>query len=270
MAPQTAPIRRARGRAGGALGQDGHPGRRPAGLHRQPRQPAVHAGGIADSRGRRACVAEIDRRSVRRLSDGPVRVDGPRRHRRQPGRCDCDLRRSRRATRCRLPAVTAPGAARRGGHLGRKTGAGSIATTTGRKASRSDVGAAGATGSPSSRRRHRRAHQAGDRERGVSRARRGSRIRGRHRPRDDARCQHPTGPFDDGRAAVGGATSATGSPAMSTRPALRRGAGLSVGPVRIAADDRDLSRPLRDAWIVAAVRTPVGRYGGALAARPPG
>jgi len=28
---------------------------------------------------------------------------------------------------------------------------------------------------------------------------------------------------------------------------------------------RDLHRPLRDAWVVAAVRTPIGRYGGALA-----
>ena len=33
---------------------------------------------------------------------------------------------------------------------------------------------------------------------------------------------------------------------------------------------RDLDRPLRDAWIVSAVRTPIGRYGGALASRPPG
>jgi len=32
---------------------------------------------------------------------------------------------------------------------------------------------------------------------------------------------------------------------------------------------RDLSRPLREAWIVSAVRTPVGRYGGALAAVRP-
>ena len=32
---------------------------------------------------------------------------------------------------------------------------------------------------------------------------------------------------------------------------------------------RDLSRPLREAWIVEAVRTPVGRYGGALAAVRP-
>ena len=28
---------------------------------------------------------------------------------------------------------------------------------------------------------------------------------------------------------------------------------------------RDLDRPIREAWIVSAVRTPVGRYGGALA-----
>ena len=32
---------------------------------------------------------------------------------------------------------------------------------------------------------------------------------------------------------------------------------------------RDFSRPLREAWIVSAVRTPVGRYGGALAAVRP-
>ncbi len=32
---------------------------------------------------------------------------------------------------------------------------------------------------------------------------------------------------------------------------------------------RDLHRPLRDPWIVDAVRTPVGRYGGALAAVRP-
>jgi 3-oxoadipyl-CoA thiolase len=32
---------------------------------------------------------------------------------------------------------------------------------------------------------------------------------------------------------------------------------------------RDLHRPLRDAWIVEAVRTPIGRYGGALAAVRP-
>src|SRR5690349_16309679 len=32
---------------------------------------------------------------------------------------------------------------------------------------------------------------------------------------------------------------------------------------------RDLQRPLREAWVVAAVRTPIGRYGGALAAVRP-
>src|SRR6476646_5595109 len=32
---------------------------------------------------------------------------------------------------------------------------------------------------------------------------------------------------------------------------------------------RDPARPLREAWIVAAVRTPVGRYGGALASVRP-
>src|SRR4030042_333581 len=32
---------------------------------------------------------------------------------------------------------------------------------------------------------------------------------------------------------------------------------------------RDLHRPLREAWIVDAVRTPIGRYGGALASVRP-
>ena len=32
---------------------------------------------------------------------------------------------------------------------------------------------------------------------------------------------------------------------------------------------RDLHRPLREAWIVEAVRTPIGRYGGALASVRP-
>src|SRR3982751_2755630 len=32
---------------------------------------------------------------------------------------------------------------------------------------------------------------------------------------------------------------------------------------------RDLHRPLREAWIIEAVRTPVGRYGGALASVRP-
>src|SRR5258708_39483523 len=32
---------------------------------------------------------------------------------------------------------------------------------------------------------------------------------------------------------------------------------------------RDLSRPLRDAWVIEAVRPPIGRYGGALASVRP-
>jgi 3-oxoadipyl-CoA thiolase len=38
---------------------------------------------------------------------------------------------------------------------------------------------------------------------------------------------------------------------------------------RIAGMTRDLHRPLREAWIVDAVRTPIGRYGGALASVRP-
>jgi 3-oxoadipyl-CoA thiolase len=48
------------------------------------------------------------------------------------------------------------------------------------------------------------------------------------------------------------------------RPA-RRGRGWP----RIAGMTRDLHRPLREAWIVDAVRTPIGRYGGALASVRP-
>ena len=51
------------------------------------------------------------------------------------------------------------------------------------------------------------------------------------------------------------------------------GRGASRGTVRVAASPRpynhpmtrDPHRPLREAWIVEAVRTPIGRYGGALA-----
>ena len=38
-----------------------------------------------------------------------------------------------------------------------------------------------------------------------------------------------------------------------------------LAPTYNAAVPRDLHRPLREAWIVEAVRTPIGRYGGALA-----
>ena len=40
-------------------------------------------------------------------------------------------------------------------------------------------------------------------------------------------------------------------------------------PVYDRGVSRNLSRPLREAWIVSAVRTPIGRYGGALAAVRP-
>jgi len=39
----------------------------------------------------------------------------------------------------------------------------------------------------------------------------------------------------------------------------------AVGPSTIRTVTRDLHRPLREAWIIDAVRTPIGRYGGALA-----
>jgi 3-oxoadipyl-CoA thiolase len=44
---------------------------------------------------------------------------------------------------------------------------------------------------------------------------------------------------------------------------------LTLAPTYNAAVPRDLHRPLREAWIVEAVRTPIGRYGGALASVRP-
>jgi hypothetical protein len=43
----------------------------------------------------------------------------------------------------------------------------------------------------------------------------------------------------------------------------------ALSPTYNAAVPRDLHRPLREAWIVEAVRTPIGRYGGALASVRP-
>ncbi len=45
--------------------------------------------------------------------------------------------------------------------------------------------------------------------------------------------------------------------------------GWPSRPRRYNLAVRDLQRPLRDAWIVEAVRTPIGRYGGALASVRP-
>ena len=71
------------------------------------------------------------------------------------------------------------------------------------------------------------------------------------------------------------------TPSAATRPSATRrraGAGDASGghgprtpgssarfPCHNRAMARDLQRPLREAWIVDAVRTPIGRYGGALA-----
>ena len=86
---------------------------------------------------------------------------------------------------------------------------------------------------------------------------RGRRHRGRHRPRAAARRRAiPVGPFERD-----GARSPTW--AASVRP-LRLSRAATIG-----AMTRDLHRPLREAWVVEAVRTPIGRYGGALAAVRP-
>ena len=52
--------------------------------------------------------------------------------------------------------------------------------------------------------------------------------------------------------------------AIDDRPGDRTGAGHTIERVT-----RDIHRPLRDAWVIEAVRTPIGRYGGALAAVRP-
>jgi 3-oxoadipyl-CoA thiolase len=52
--------------------------------------------------------------------------------------------------------------------------------------------------------------------------------------------------------------------AIDHRRGDRTGAGHTIERVT-----RDLHRPLRDAWVIEAVRTPIGRYGGALAAVRP-
>ena len=94
------------------LGQDPGGVRRPARLHRQPGQPAVHHRGTPHPRGRRR-ARHRDRRGAPRgrLPDGSVRADGPDRDRRQPRGRDRDLGRPR-AARAAAP-VADPGAARR-------------------------------------------------------------------------------------------------------------------------------------------------------------
>ena len=58
------------------------------------------------------------------------------------------------------------------------------------------------------------------------------------------------------------------SPSCRSRSPLRRGRTLAARSYNLAMA-RDPHRPLREAWIVEAVRTPIGRYGGALASVRP-
>ena len=117
-----------------AWGKDAGPLRRHARVHRQPGQPAVHARGAArcSRRARRASTAIDAAIARRRLPDGPVRADGPRRHRRQSRRRARRVRRTRRAATARraVPAVADPGAAgRRAASSAARPAAASTATT---------------------------------------------------------------------------------------------------------------------------------------------
>ena len=86
---------------------------------------------------------------------------------------------------------------------------------------------------------------------------RGRRLRGRHRSRHAARRQ-PSGRAVRARPGLNRL-----SGAAARRPDLP-GSHPTIEPMT-----RDLHRPLREAWVVEAVRTPIGRYGGALAAVRP-
>ena len=95
--------------------QDPGPDGGHARLHRQPGEPTVHARGAVRCSRPGSRLRRVDRRGGPggRLPDGPVRADGPRRDRRQPGRGARDLRGVR--LRATLPPVGDPGAARRSG-----------------------------------------------------------------------------------------------------------------------------------------------------------
>src|SRR6186997_321653 len=56
---------------------------------------------------------------------------------------------------------------------------------------------------------------------------------------------------------------------MPESPGRKRFQGTGPGGATIRAMTRDQHRPLREAWIIEAVRTPIGRYGGALASVRP-
>ncbi len=212
--------------------------------------------------------------SGRRLPDGPVRAHGPRGSRRQPGRGagrSCRDRASGdplRTNSARRPIQERLVAA---GQLGRKTGRGFH---------RRQLGPAG--GSGAGRRSGRRgADRARDRERGVPRGRRRRSGPSCDRPRAPTRRRAPAGPVP----AVGGAWASAGDPRGAREiprggppvrarrdasvPGHRPQAGLTGHRTYNPAMTRDLHRPVREAWIVEAVRTPVGRYGGALASVRP-
>ena len=103
---------------------------------------------------------------------------------------------------------------------------------------------ASGTASPGRRHRSRHATRGGAPERA---------IRARRRPRRP-----------------GGGPRGAGSPFGQAVPARASARRVRAGPVAtIQPMTRDPNRPLREAWIVEAVRTPIGRYGGALASVRP-
>ena len=206
-----------------------------------------------------AATVERDRRGDprRRLPDGPVRADGPR-----PASTSTSPRRRgiweglgrprpaavRRRSRSGLVAD---------GHLGRKTRPGFYRYDDGRRASARGTSlpsrdptrrrASSAAASRSSTSADPRRDRATEARPGLRAERRRSARRACHRPRGlRLGAGHPR------RTRFESALDALPRP----RPTRRR---------YNRAMTRDLHRPLREAWIVEAVRTPIGRYGGALA-----
>ena len=106
----------------------------------------------------------------------------------------------------------------------------------------------------------------------LTRARTMSGTRSKPRERDDRRCRGHRPVKGDGAIDLRRRPCTTPGPHRTS--ADRGGPGPSGGrrsPTHtIGRMTRDLHRPLREAWVVAAVRTPIGRYGGALACGPPG
>ena len=72
-----------------------------------------------------------------------------------------------------------------------------------------------------------------------------------------------------GRLSVSTRRPVLGPPREAGRPVVLRRLGRPTVAATIRRMTRDPHRPLREAWIVEAVRTPIGRYGGALASVRP-